>query len=115
MSERSAENDELDWGHVILTVAEFSTLRRGNAEQVQAVLDALVAREIAAAVKPQVLLGQIGEHVEPGPCRDCGKSASACGRSGSFCCNSCAGQPGVRDTSFLTHQPSIPPGSRGDA
>jgi hypothetical protein len=65
----------------------------------------------AAENDAKVVLGQIGEHDEPEPCRECGKSASACGRSRSFCCKTCAGEPGVAGTSFLTHYPSIPPGS----
>lgn len=38
----------------------------------------------------QVVLGQIGEHVDPQACRECGKSASACGRSRYFCCAACS-------------------------
>lgn len=45
----------------------------------------------------QVVLGQIGEHVEPQACRGCGKSASACGRSRNFCCPDCS------STRFGTH------------
>lgn len=48
------------------------------------------------------VLGQIGEHVEPGPCRECGKSASACGRSHEFCCASCS------QSRFRTHDPATP-------
>lgn len=59
--------------------------------------------------KTQMVLGQIGEHVEPQDCRECGESANACGRSGSFCCTACAGQPGVAGTSFLTHEPVFTP------
>lgn len=49
-----------------------------------------------------VVLGQIGEHVEPQPCRECGKSATACGRRPDYCCAACS------RSRFATHYDETP-------
>lgn len=51
---------------------------------------AALAPTDTTADEGQVILGQIGEHCEPGPCSACGKSASACGRAREYCCSPCS-------------------------